>query len=513
MLKQKNRLMLLYAALAITLSLVFHLLNRVFDVLHHWMHQGLTMSMYVVLDEAVYGTALNIIFVVPILFFVVALVLYRQDHEHRFVPLMNTLALTFSSISLIAGGGGMVELHFSIFMILATIAYYEQIKLVATSTVIFALQHLLGFFLFPQLVFGANSYAFGMLAVHALFLVLTSLATTRQIYLKQRVMAAIEAEKQEKDEKLQKLVATVEQLSMELENGATAMSEQSEQHVQTSQEMLISFQEVTSGLEKQSDAITVVYQELDEVKSLVQDNAQAFDKLYEHTQQTASTASQSYESLTRLTEQIAQVSEVIAHTSQAAKTFHTATGQIESAMELITRITMQTKMLALNASIEASRAGEHGRGFAVVAAEIRALADQSRAATEEIHEVLGGIIVEAQRMAEHMEIGEQGTRQTVELSQAAVSQYAEVQQANDAMQEIIDGLYSSAQKLQEKSRHMYDEMMSMSAVTEQGVASIEQLFAATKQQQTATTKIDEEIDYVAKLAHQLKQQFVEEERQ
>ena len=508
MLKQKNRLMLIYSTIGVVLSLVFHLLNRVFDVLSHWMHHGIGSHIYTQVDEAVFGTTLNTLFILPIALLIGGLILYRRDREHHRIPLLNTLSLTFTSISLIAGGGGMVELHFSIFMMVAVIAYYEQIKLIMLSTVIFALQHILGFFFIPQLVFGVDSYSFGMLVVHALFLLLTSGATTSQIYSKQRVIAQIEAEKQEKDDRLQALIGKVEELSTELESGSKTMSEQSIHHVQTSKEMLQSFQEVTSGLEKQNQAIQLVHEDLNEVQALIRDNAESFDQLYEHTQLAANKGERSYRALSQLTEQIDEVSQAIEQTSQATHTFQAATTQIDGAMQLIARISMQTKMLALNASIEASRAGEHGRGFAVVASEIRALADQSRQATEEIHELLGSIVEEAQLMTVRMEAGEQGTQQTVKLSRVAVAQYMEMKQANDAMSEIIDHLYATARTLRERSRHMYDEMMNMAAITEQEVASIEELFAATEQQQHVTTKMDEEIEYVAQLAYKLKEQFV-----
>jgi methyl-accepting chemotaxis protein len=66
--------------------------------------------------------------------------------------------LTFSSMSIITGRNGMVEYHFSIFMVAAMLAYYENITLIIVMTTLFAVQHVSGVFFIPQLVFGTDSY-------------------------------------------------------------------------------------------------------------------------------------------------------------------------------------------------------------------------------------------------------------------------------------------------------------------------------------------------------------------
>jgi methyl-accepting chemotaxis protein len=87
---------------------------------------------------------------VPVLFAAAALIVWRLRAAQAVLPLLNTLALTMASISMIAGGGGMIEYHFSIFMVLAILVYYENVRLLLVSTVLFAAQYAIGFAFFSR---------------------------------------------------------------------------------------------------------------------------------------------------------------------------------------------------------------------------------------------------------------------------------------------------------------------------------------------------------------------------
>ena len=499
--------MLMYASLAVVLSVIFHILNRVFHLMPVMMHGHHSSGSQIMLDDGVYVFLLNLLLILPILTLVVAIVLHKRQSEHSYVPTLNTLTLTLASISLIAGGGGTVELHFSIFMTVAVIAYYEQIKLITLSTIIFAIQHIVGLFWLPQVVFGTGSYSIGMLALHGLFLVLTSLATISQLHYKHRMLAAIEGEKREKDEKLQEMILTLEQLSSGLGHATQEIRGQSDQQVRTSYEMVQSFQEVTKGFEQQHSSISSVERDLGVMKQLVDESGQSFHELHEHTQLVSATVERNEEALNSLCQHTEHVSQSIQETSHSAKSLHKATEQIEQAMLLISQLSNQTKLLALNAAIEAARAGEHGRGFAVVAKEIGHLADQSQAGTQQINEVLSQVSAETNETMERMKLGEYEANQSVELANHAVDQYEQMKQENTIMQAIIEQLYHAAKQLQQNSDHIVDEMVNMSALTEQGVSSVEQLLASTEQQQSATAAIHDEIEHVTQLAEQLTKQF------
>jgi methyl-accepting chemotaxis protein len=109
-------------------------------------------------------------------------------------------------------------------------------------------------------------------------------------------------------------------------------------------------------------------------------------------------------------------------------------------VSIIEEIAHQTNLLALNAAIEAARAGEHGRGFAVVAAEVRKLAERSRAAAKEIDTFAASSVSVADRSTQLMQNLMERRRKVVGLlhglASAATEEAAGVAQINDAMVQV-----------------------------------------------------------------------------
>jgi methyl-accepting chemotaxis protein len=177
--------MLLITGLVILLVFVANILGRIFHLFDH--SHGLDHIVPSYQIEENFSFALNILVLIPVLLLCGSYVLYRVNKNSPYIPYLLTLALTFGSISIISGGSGRVEFHFSIFMVVAALGYYQNIKLLSLMTTIFAVHHLLGFFFFPEIVFGVHSYTFLMLILHATFLILTSSAVIWQVYSSKRI--------------------------------------------------------------------------------------------------------------------------------------------------------------------------------------------------------------------------------------------------------------------------------------------------------------------------------------
>ncbi|WP_339279277.1 methyl-accepting chemotaxis protein [Paenibacillus sp. FSL W8-1187] len=500
MLSYRNRFMLRSAAVLALLGAAIHFAHRSLG----WFPSGMGHAMP---GHAAEGDpfSLNVLLVLPFLLLLAAFWLGRERGGalERLVPLLATLSLTFSSISIIAGSGGSVEFHFSIFMVLALAAYYESIRLIAVMTGLFAVQHLGGYLLAPELVFGMSRYPFSMVLIHALFLLLTALFTCLQIRSKAREVARLETERQQKQEQLEGLLGRVRALSADLDAAAGSVAELSRESAAQSAEVGSGLAEAVRLQQLQQSSVAQAQSSLNDIAAKARQAAEVTGG----TQDKALAADAGLEEhrlgMESLLRQVASASAILRETAASASAMVTASETAEEMVDAVREMAEQTSLLALNASIEAARAGDSGRGFAVVAGEVRKLAARSSRTAEQMREIVSSMRQENERTAARVEEGLHASEAASGRAEQSLGQFRSLQQELLVMSEGIHGLTATIREMDAGCEAASRRMADIAAGADQTSQSAQRLSQLSEAQRTASEQTDGEARRIAGLASDL----------
>ncbi|WP_226037138.1 methyl-accepting chemotaxis protein [Aquibacillus saliphilus] len=305
------------------------------------------------------------------------------------------------------------------------------------------------------------------------------------------------------NDKMREVLQQINTVSETVSSSSEELTQSAGEVKEGSIQVATTMQELASGSESQANNATDLSAVMETFVARMQEANANGDDIYRSSNDVLGMTAEGGKLMDASVKQMATIDQIVQEAVQKVKGLDTQSQEISKLVSVIKDIADQTNLLALNAAIEAARAGEHGKGFAVVADEVRKLAEQVSVSVTDITGIVESIQTESTGVAKSL----QGGYQEVEKGTGQIKTTGETFKGiNNAVKEMVEKIKSVTTNLSTmsaSSQEMSASVEEIASVSEESAAGIEQTSASAQQTSSSMEEVSDSSDELAKLAEEL----------
>jgi len=295
----------------------------------------------------------------------------------------------------------------------------------------------------------------------------------------------LSASAEESAKAVQQISDTVQQVAAGTQDQSSRTSDVATSVGQVDQAII----QVAKGAESQVKSVHEASTVVSDMKKSLSETMQALETVGESSQRSAESAARGGESVRNVIASMERIASTTRTVAERIGELDKHSQEIGRILEVIDDIAEQTNLLALNAAIEAARAGEHGRGFAVVADEVRKLAERSSSETKAIAELVGRVRQATEKAVSAIDSGLKEVEAGSALSEEAGKALAQISSDAEEGGSLIARLIESARALAEASSRVEKAIDDIVSVAEENTAATEEMAASAEEVKKAVDAI------------------------
>jgi len=276
-----------------------------------------------------------------------------------------------------------------------------------------------------------------------------------------------------------------------------------EQSTEASSHIASTIQDLTMGSERQlhsvEDSTNAVEQITEYAESINTNTASVSGNAAE----TARISAEGKKTMDEMIEQMNEINKSVTGLHRIVRGLSERSAQIGSINDAITALADQTNLLALNAAIEAARAGEHGKGFAVVADEVRKLAEQSVNSADQIANLIKTIQNDTEDTLSSMEETAKGVEVGISVAKTAGDSFQHIEKAIYGVTSQIEGVADAIGKMSQGTQQVASSIINVKDVAEEAAALSQTVSGGTEEQLASMEEIEASAGNLAHISEEL----------